>query len=813
MPARGAARRQPAAPGDVRTGGLRLLRGARDLARQAAGLPESTARVITAFGPLISKFGGEAHIGEAEFSRDVDRIFEALYAHPLTEKTRTVTAYLRSRNFLPNEGSTESLIHYVVRESVARSPIPVPQAIVDEFWTFFHELMSDPELRGLADLGLDITRLILKTYEPLLVEVINELKDIYYSNQNRMDALLRRVQVVRGDLKIIRRQIKALRYIKPFFQADPKDYRAQAQIVAKMVREFGPFFIKMAQVAAATANFLPEEIARELPPMSAQEARAALIESFGRPPEDIYFGFDAERPIKSGSIGSVYLAKKPFTVNGVEHLVPVIIKIGRHNLDREFLMGKTSIGLMLVSSQYWAPHGKLTPFLKAMTEQIDGFVEGFRGELQFEREAEVQAAFSRRARSSTVWRVPEVYRATPRVIEMEYVEGAVNISRAVQHFRPADPLAYRRELARKFLFTILSQLFVYQELHGDLHPGNVMVDRAGRLHLIDWGNTVQLAGKVMPALDYLKGALVADVDLLTDALIAISTEPEAAQARRGEIREALARTLQKKQIRPLSYTFAWTLYREGPEGWLKRANTLLQLASNTQQLGLVLRGEYLHLSRSLTAMIATLGGLYEGVPLTERGSWYAGVLPDRITIYRNGARGNLRQASGCSPKRRLNRQVPPHAIQDMEPGPPAAGTAGAAAPDRADPGHPLHAGNGPSGGQPAHLAASTAVGLGNHDEHGLRRRQPLEPSGDGDVRDHHAVHRPVPGLSDLPGPHAAVFRGQVRGSPAAGAAADGRTGAVLPLRTRHRVAGGGVRKREQPVCHSGRGHESGAQPA
>lgn len=27
-------------------------------------------------------------------------------------------------------------------------------------------------------------------------------------------------------------------------------------------------------------------------------------------------------------------------------------------------------------------------------------------------------------------------------------------------------------------------------------------------------------------------------------------------------------------------------------------------------------------------------GLYEGVPLTERGSWYSGMLPDRITIYR-----------------------------------------------------------------------------------------------------------------------------------------------------------------------------------
>ncbi|MFO7398734.1 MAG: metallopeptidase family protein [Actinomycetales bacterium] len=27
-------------------------------------------------------------------------------------------------------------------------------------------------------------------------------------------------------------------------------------------------------------------------------------------------------------------------------------------------------------------------------------------------------------------------------------------------------------------------------------------------------------------------------------------------------------------------------------------------------------------------------GLYTGVPLTERGAWYSGVLPDRIEIYR-----------------------------------------------------------------------------------------------------------------------------------------------------------------------------------
>ena len=160
----------------------------------------------------------------------------------------------------------------------------------------------------------------------------------------------------------------------------------------------------------------------------------------------------------------------------------------------------------------------------------------------------------------------------------------------------------------------MSQVFIYKEVHGDLHPGNVMVGKDARLHLIDWGNTVQLAGKVAPVLRYLKGALVADADAVTDALIALCTDPPAAQARRVEIRSALQRTLGKKQIKPLGPHFAWTLYREGPEGWLKRANMLGHLLSNTQHLGLVVRGDYLHLSRSATAMFGTLGSLYQGVP-------------------------------------------------------------------------------------------------------------------------------------------------------------------------------------------------------
>jgi len=45
-------------------------------------------------------------------------------------------------------------------------------------------------------------------------------------------------------------------------------------------------------------------------------------------------------------------------------------------------------------------------------------------------------------------------------------------------------------------------------------------------------------------------------------------------------------------------------------------------------------------------------GLYEGIPLTRRTSWYAGVLPDKITIYR----GPLERMYGREPER-LRREV------------------------------------------------------------------------------------------------------------------------------------------------------------
>jgi ubiquinone biosynthesis protein len=595
---------------------------ARGILRELGSLTYQTYQVSRSFVPLVNLLTHENDITRDELSAAIDKIFGGLYRHPITRSAERITHYLRGKRLIPNEQSTEELIRFVVDQLVSRSPVPVPEAIVEEFWRFFNELFSSPELKGLGELTLDMVRLVIHTYESLLVEVINLLKAGRRFNQWQLNELLRRAQLIRGDVAIVRRQIKAIRYIRPFFQADPQDFATQAKIVAQMVREFGPFFIKMAQAAAANADFLPEEIAAELavfhedvPPMSEEEVLQAFQECHGKLPHQLYMGFDAARPVRSGSIGSVYVAKKPFIEEGAEVLRPVVVKVGRHNIDREFLIGKMVLGLAIMSSQYWAPHTKLAPFLRALQAQVDEFIAGFTQELDFAEEARNHERFFLRSLHSRTWSVPRLYGSTSRIIEMEYLADATSLAKALARLPKRERRRFQSQVAQQLLYTVLSHIFMYQEMHGDLHPGNIMVGADGALHLIDWGNVVPLEGKWGPVWDYLTGAITADLDLLTEALIRVSTEPDANLGRRDEIRGKLEETLRKKGVTPLTRrNFLGELRRGGVAGLHLRGQTILHLMSNTQHSGVIIKREYLHLSRALMAAAGSFGTLYEKSP-------------------------------------------------------------------------------------------------------------------------------------------------------------------------------------------------------
>lgn len=458
------------------------LRGAGDFAM-------STARLPSAFTPLVRLLAREEDITRDELGRELDRLFQTLYEHPISSQTRSLTGYLRRYRLIPNEDSTENLIRFLVHQVTLRSPVEIPRELA-------------------------------------------------------------------------------------VFQED-------------------------------------------VDPMTAEEVRQAFMESHGRPPEELYFGFRVHEPLKSGSIGSVYLAKKPMHQNGMEVLVPVIVKVARHNLEREFQMGSLAIELMLVSSQYWAPHSKLLPFLEAMSEQIKEFTRGFEQELNFEAEAQVQNRFAERARDSRSWHVPEVYEVKGRILEMEFLHDAMAINEVLGAREGRDRRRLQRRIAENFLFTVLEHLVVHQEFHGDLHPGNIMCNPDGSLYLIDWGNVVDMRGKWVMIRDYLSAVFLGDTERLADCLIAMSTDPDGNALRRHEIIASLDDTLRKRGVTPLIDQPLRRLYEEGQSGLQQRLQAAAHLASNAYQLRLVLQSDYLHLSRSLMAMGGTYANLYRGLsPLT-----------------------------------------------------------------------------------------------------------------------------------------------------------------------------------------------------
>ena len=113
--------------------------------------------------------------------------------------------------------------------------------------------------------------------------------------------------------------------------------------------------------------------------------------------------------------------------------------------------------------------------------------------------------------------------------------------------------------------------------------------------------------------DYLASVLTGDTESLTHVLIEMSTDREGNERRFDEIKQALDDTLLKKKITPLDKKIIMTLYKEGYEGLHRRLQAALQLMSNTYQLGIVMQSDYLHLSRSIVAMVGTYLNMYKGV--------------------------------------------------------------------------------------------------------------------------------------------------------------------------------------------------------
>ncbi|HEX2218653.1 MAG TPA: AarF/UbiB family protein [Gemmatimonadales bacterium] len=321
---------------------------------------------------------------------------------------------------------------------------------------------------------------------------------------------------------------------------DDERHRRRAVRLTRTLADLGPAFIKLAQVFAARADILPEPylssigtLTDQVPPLPPGLAEGVIHEELGDEPQTVFDRFDPE-PLAAASLGQVHRASYQGREVVVKVLRPGVEELVRRDLDISFR-------ILFLLNVLFPGHQ-----VRAITTIVSEFSKRISDELDFREEARNAATLKRNFAADPRVVVPALVEdlTRRRVLVLEYVEGT-RIDRL--HERLATG-----ELRLDALMTTLAEMYVKMMLedgafHADPHAGNLLVDSAGRLVLLDFGMVLQVERETRRRL---VGAVLAaarqDVDGLINAFYELGIlDPD---VDRGTVRDA-ARSLMAITIR------------------------------------------------------------------------------------------------------------------------------------------------------------------------------------------------------------------------------------------------------------------------
>lgn len=316
---------------------------------------------------------------------------------------------------------------------------------------------------------------------------------------------------VGGDAKRLAGQMQALlrlgRLVTGESSLEKLDKDAMKQVVAD-INDLGFFYIKVAQTLSNTAVVFSDEAAEELkvfqenvPPMPAGDVLRVIREDFGREAADVFLDFDPEKPIASGSIAQVYRAKIRTWYGGSRTVMVKVQRPGlKDTLDWNRKLNRVFLSLAAVT---WDPAAvRLLDFIR---DQVTGLEDKFEGELDFRAEARRMRWFRFLHLPQLGVKVPRVFGrySTGRVLTMSELPGE-NVDNAVRKLgrdeKNGDKVRVRktrRKLFSRLLGVLLYQVVVIGHLHADLHPGNILAAKGGRVGLIDWSQSFNTRGMIL----------------------------------------------------------------------------------------------------------------------------------------------------------------------------------------------------------------------------------------------------------------------------------------------------------------------------
>ncbi len=246
--------------------------------------------------------------------------------------------------------------------------------------------------------------------------------------------------------------------------------------LAAALTKLGPSYVKLGQFLATRPDVVGKAIARDLEtlqdkmaPFPQAEADAAVAEALGKPVAELFLKFGP--PVAAASIAQVHRAE----VSGPEGAHPVAVKVLRPQIEQRFQRD--------LDTFFFAAKLGERRSVEARRLRLLAVVETMARSVSIEMDLRLEAAalveLAENTSSDPDFRVPSVdwERTARRVLTTEWIDGIPIADRDALVRAGHDPVRLGRVLIQSFLRQALRDGF----FHADLHPGNLFVDREGRL--------------------------------------------------------------------------------------------------------------------------------------------------------------------------------------------------------------------------------------------------------------------------------------------------------------------------------------------
>ncbi|KAG0568306.1 hypothetical protein M758_6G009200 [Ceratodon purpureus] len=260
----------------------------------------------------------------------------------------------------------------------------------------------------------------------------------------------------------------------------------------KLFEKLGATYIKLGQLIASAPTLFPAEYVKEFqscldrtPPVPFEDIKAIIRKELGRPLEEVYDFVDPQ-PLASASIAQVHAAR----LRGSQK--DVVIKVLKPGVEDTLTADLNFLYVTARVLEFLNPQLARTSLVAILGDIRASMLE----EVDFRKEALNIESFRNYIDSlglSNQATAPSVYRhcSTERVLTMERLYGV-----------PLTDLDSIRSIVPNPETTLITALNVWfgsllacETFHADVHAGNLLVLRDGRVGFIDFG----IVGRISPS--------------------------------------------------------------------------------------------------------------------------------------------------------------------------------------------------------------------------------------------------------------------------------------------------------------------------